>query len=125
MVDTKEYTTAVIQPRGNFDAAQMPQGMPENQPVSTAPTVPPAPPAAVAAAPLTSTVTPQSPAMTEVAPQMASAPEAGGSDDAETPSNFQAATSAIPHESVGFAQPATTAVTPQSPTPPTTQGRSR
>ncbi len=113
VVDTKEYTTAVIQPRGNFDTSQMPQGAPAPAPQAVAP---PAPLPQQISAPVQAPA-PQVPVETPVSTP-ASAPQAvtpqapaipgSGQADSEIPSSFQSATSAIPHEAIGFTTPPTT-----------------
>lgn len=120
VVDTKEYTTAVIQPRGNFDPSQMPQGgaaqpIPTQQPITPAPTQPVAPQTMEsAAAPPMTPPAPTVPVETPATATPTTQPVPNTPTDSEAPESFQAATSAIPHEGVGLGNTSTPSQPPQN-----------
>jgi len=125
VVDTKEYTSAVIQPRGNFSQTTAPNTTirPAESPTTTA--------ASAAAAPVQQLPTEQISTATAAPTYPASPPPANppseviaentvaGDSVSVVPSeSFQAATAAIPHEGVGLSS-----TTP--PTPPAQEGQPR
>lgn len=89
IVDTKEYTSAVIQPRGNFDTNTVMQ----STPVTPAPTT-------AAPASVQTPAVPVEQSTQTIAPTPPTIPT--GQTESESPATFQAATSAIPHEGIGL-----------------------